>query len=75
MVGRSVCDYARKTFTHVAWDEEVNRTMLVHIPKVAKPETLGQMRLISLCNVMYKIITKVIVNRLKPFLLGLVSPT
>lgn len=51
-----------------------NETLLVLIAKVTKPETIGQFRLISLCNVSYKTITKVLVNRLKPIISDLVSP-
>jgi len=44
------------------------------IPKVDKPEYVSQFCPISLCNVVYKIITKVIVNRIKPMLDGIISP-
>jgi hypothetical protein len=33
-----------------------NETMVVLIPKVDNPEEVSQFRLISLCNVVYKII-------------------
>ena len=36
--------------------------------KVKEPEIVTQYRLISLCNFMYKVISKVMVNRLKPLL-------
>lgn len=51
-----------------------NFTNLVLIPKVHFPESLNQMRPISLCNFCLKVITKVLANRLKKFLKGIISP-
>ena len=44
------------------------------IPKIQGLETLGNYRPISLCNTIYKIVTKIIVARLRPHLEKLVSP-
>jgi hypothetical protein len=52
--------------------EGVNDTTIVLIPKVQHPETLKEYRPISLCNVVYKIVTKCLVNRLHPILDGII---
>jgi len=46
----------------------LNATFLVLIPKKDSPRTFFEYRPISLCNLIYKLISKVISNRIKPFL-------
>ena len=48
------------TFPHL-----VNHTFLALIPKKINPEFITEYRPISLCNVLYKIFSKVLANRQK----------
>jgi hypothetical protein len=59
----------------VTWSipDGVNDTAIVLIPKVDQPETLKDFRPISLCTVIYKVIAKCMVNRLRPILGEIVS--
>jgi hypothetical protein len=51
----------------------LNATMITLIPKENEAKTPDRYRPIVLCNVVYKLISKVIENRLKPLLPTLVS--
>lgn len=53
---------------------EINYTHIVLISKVKSPEKMSNFRHISLCNVIYKIIYKVLANKLKLILPQLISP-
>ena len=48
--------------------ESINATFICLIPKIKNPKKVSDFRSISLCNVIYKLIAKVVVNRLKKFL-------
>lgn len=45
--------------------EDINKTYVSLIPKVSNPSSSNEFRPSSLCNVSYKIISKVLVTRLK----------
>ena len=74
VVGGSVVEEVRNVFRDKRVPDFLNRTHIVLIPKVQGPETIGNYRPISLCNTIYKIITKIIVARIRPHLEYLVSP-
>ena len=64
-----------KAFFHLGFLlKSLNHTFISFISKVPIPERLTQFRPISLCNVSYKIISKILVNRLKPLMDSLITP-
>ncbi|KAL6205027.1 hypothetical protein ACLB2K_022292 [Fragaria x ananassa] len=54
---------------------ELNSTIITLVPKVANPTTMSDFRPISCCNTFYKIIAKLLANRLKDTLHLIVGPS
>ena len=52
----------------------LDRTLITLIPKSSNPESLSNYQPISLCNTVYKVVTKMIVARIRPMLSNLISP-
>lgn len=55
------------------WDQLHNHTNLCLLPKVEVPTSMMEYRPIALCNVSYKIISKILVNQLKHHLSNIIS--
>ena len=55
--------------------KSINHKFITLVPKVQNLEKVTDFRPLSLCNVIYKIISKVLANRLKPMLHSIISET
>ena len=67
-------DLVKKVIIEKKVPEFLNRTHTALILKIQGSETLGNYRPISLCNTVYKVIMKIIVARLGPYLEKFISP-
>lgn len=54
--------------------KQLNHSFIVLLPKVEHPSCIEQYRPISLCNIAYKLISKILAMRLKGVLDKLISP-
>lgn len=75
ILGNFVRGFCHKVFKENAIPPKINSTYLCLIPKFHNASNLNNFRPISLCSTIYKLIKKIIANRLKPFLDILISPT
>ena len=73
-VGSDIWEAVSHFFSTGYIEQEWNHTNICLISKTDRPEEASQFRPISLCNVIYKIISKIISNRLKPILKTFFSP-
>jgi len=73
-IGVNVCQSIKDFWHSLAQIASFNQIDICLIPKVDKPKFVTQFRTISLCNVNYKILTKAIINRLKPLMPQIISP-
>ena len=64
----------KKAFEEGEFLMAINEALLVLLPKVASPVYVKHFRPISLCFMLYKLVTKVLVNCLKLYLSSLIGP-
>ena len=74
IMGDSIVREVKRTFMEKKVPEYLNQTHIALIPKIQSLETIRNYRPISLCNTIYKVVTKIIVARLRPYLDKLISP-
>jgi hypothetical protein len=73
IIGESLTQEVLLAINNKVIPEGWNDTVIVLIPKVETPERITQYRPISLCNVLYKVISKMIAARLKVILDEVIS--
>jgi hypothetical protein len=74
IVGTTVIEAIQSFFRSGQLLKEVNNSLIVLIPKVKSPSSVNHFRPISLCNTVYKTISKLIVSKIRPILDKLISP-
>ena len=73
IVGKDVTNVVLHALNSGFVPDSLNYTFITLTPKIKDPKKVLDFRLISLCNVVYKLIAKVLVNRLKLILPYVVS--
>ncbi|XP_059454900.1 uncharacterized protein LOC132185097 [Corylus avellana] len=70
-----VCQAVLDFFNFDVFDKDINATNIALIPKVSNPTKITKFRPITLCNIIYKLIAKVLANRMKRVLPTIISST
>lgn len=74
ILGAEVVSFCQDFLLNGHLPSRVNDTHLVLIPKTKTPELMSEFRPISLCNVIYRILAKVLANRMRVLLNSIISP-
>ena len=75
IIGEKIVCVIKDFFNSGRLLKEIDHTLIALIPKASNPERINQFRPISLYNVIYKIIAKVMVDRMRPILEKIIQPT
>uniref|UniRef100_A0A803PB82 Reverse transcriptase domain-containing protein n=1 Tax=Cannabis sativa TaxID=3483 RepID=A0A803PB82_CANSA len=73
-VGPEVCKLVKEFFDHGTMSRQINHTFICLIPKENNASSFDKFRPISLCNFCYKIVARILTDRLKHIMDKLVSP-
>ncbi|KAL8098318.1 hypothetical protein AgCh_031186 [Apium graveolens] len=75
VVGQDAVTVVQHFFEHGHVENQLIQTNIALIPKKKHPQVMIDIRPISLCNVVYRIISKVLANRLKRIIDAIISDT
>ncbi|XP_072981980.1 uncharacterized protein [Typha latifolia] len=70
-----ICQEVRRFFISSSMDRNLNKTIIILIPKKPALMSVGDFKPISLCSIVYKLISKILANKLKPLLNDIISKT
>lgn len=73
VVGDDITKEIQGVFETGSLPADWNYTYLCFLPKIPDPELMTDLRPISLCSVLYKTVSKILVHRLEPFLQEIVA--
>lgn len=74
VIGPTLISFVKHVLKKRELPSTTNESLLVLIPEEDKPSSIKGFRPISLCNVCIKLVTKLIVNRLKGVLGHMITP-
>ena len=75
LIGDQIFSVASQWILTGAFPLGLNNTLIVLIPKCENPSSMKELRPNSLCNVLYKLVAKVLANHMKDVLCRLISPS
>lgn len=73
-MGEDLIKLVQQFFTASSLPPEINETFIFLLPKGINPSKATGFRPFSLCNVRYRVIAKILVDRIKPFQNISISP-
>ena len=67
IIAGSFSMFIQSVFSNWSFPRDLNKCFITLIPKIENPEGINQFRPITLCNVCYKVVIKILVQRLRNF--------